>query len=206
MGADQPGEDIGEIEFRLGLPEQLRPAAARLYWLAFGGKLSGLMGPRARALRYLETAMRGDHVISAVSPDGQRLYGVAGFKTPQGSFAGGTLADMQAAYGVPGAAWRSWLMSRLSRDVDNERFLIDGICVAPDLRGRGIGTALIEALCQEGYRRGYGAIRLEVIDTNWRARQLYARCGFSVLKEEEIGLLRLVFGFRAATTMVRPLV
>lgn len=199
------GRDDPRVELRLGLPEALRPEAARLYWLAFGGKLGGLLGPEARALRYLEFTLRADHAICAVSPDETRLYGVAGFKTPDGSFAGGTLADMQGAYGVMGAAWRSWTLSRLSREVDNLRFLVDGICVAPEARSQGIGTALIEALCQEGHRRGYGEIRLEVVDTNWRARALYERRGFSVLKTEGIGLLRLVFGFAAATTMVRPL-
>lgn len=198
------GPPISEIRLQHGLPEPLRPAAARLYWMAFGGKLMGIMGPEARALRYLESTLRPDHAIIALDGEG-RLLGIAGYKTPAGSFAGGTLADMQGAYGVWGAAWRSWLLSRLSREVDNHRFLVDGICVAPQVRGLGIGAALIESLCDEGHRRGYAEIRLEVIDSNWRARALYERCGFAVLKTEGIGLLRLVFGFAAATTMVRPL-
>jgi ribosomal protein S18 acetylase RimI-like enzyme len=193
------------VELRLDLPEHLRPAAARLYWLAFGGKLSWLLGPEARALRYLEITLRADHSIAAVSPDASRLYGIAGFKSPSGSFAGGTLTDMQGAYGVIGAAWRSWILSRLSREIDNERFLIDGISVSPEIRSRGVGQALIEALCDEGRRRGYGEIRLEVIDTNWRARKLYLRCGFVDLKTEPIGFLQHIFGFAAATTMVRRL-
>ena len=199
-----PAETSSEIVVQRGLPGALRPQAARLYWLAFGGKLGLVMGPESRALRYLEATLRADHAFVALQ--GDRLVGIAGFKTPSGSFAGGTLAEMRAAYGVIGAAWRSWLLSRLSQEVDNRRFLIDGICVAPDQRGRGIGSLLIEALCDEGLRRGYEEIRLEVIDTNWRARSLYARRGFAVVKSEPIGLLRWIFGFAAATTMVRRLV
>jgi ribosomal protein S18 acetylase RimI-like enzyme len=198
--------DIAGFDITLahGLPETLRPAAARLYWLAFGGKLHGVLGPQARALRYLEATLRADHAIVAMGADGA-LLGIAGFKSPGGSFAGGTLTDMQGAYGVIGAALRSWLLARLARDVDNDRFLIDGICVAPDARSQGIGSLLIEALCQEGQRRGYREIRLEVIDSNWRAQGLYARLGFVVLKTDRIGLLRHIFGFSAATTMVRSL-
>ena len=78
----------------------------------------------------------------------------------------------------------------LQSEVDNARFLIDGICVASNARGRGIGTALIAALCDEGRARGYTAIRLDVIDSNLRAKALYQRLGFEVLHSETIGPLR----------------
>jgi ribosomal protein S18 acetylase RimI-like enzyme len=42
-----------------------------------------------------------------------------------------------------------------------------------------------------------------VVDTNWRAKALYARLGFKIEKTASIGPLRHVFGFAAATTMVR---
>ena len=54
-------------------------------------------------------------------------------------------------------------------------------------------------------RRGYGWVRLDVIDSNWRARALYERQGFLATRTESLGLLRLLFGFSASTTMVRPL-
>ena len=96
-----------EFELRFGLPDDLRGDAARLYWLAFGKKLGRILGPDARALQYLEITMRGDHAVVALDRRDQ-LLGIAGFKSPAGSFAGGTLRDMQGAYGVFGAAWRSW--------------------------------------------------------------------------------------------------
>jgi hypothetical protein len=44
-----------------------------------------------------------------------------------------------------------------------------------------------------------------VVDTNARARALYERRGFVVDRTEPIGPLRLIFGFRAAHSMVRPI-
>lgn len=192
------------IALRLGLPEHHRDAAARIYWDAFGGKLGRVMGPRLRALTYLRRVMRADHVI--IAEDTGRLVGLAGFKTPRGSFADGGWADLCAVYGRWGAVWRLALLAALTREVDNGRFLVDGICVARDHRGQGIGEALVEALCTEATRRGYAAIRLEVIDTNVRARTLYERLGFRVVKRDELGLLRHAFGFSSAATMVRDLV
>lgn len=188
----------------LGLPADQRAAAARLYWQAFGGKLGRVMGPEALALAFLTRVIREDHVIAALDDD--RLLGLIGFKTPGGAFAGGGMADLRAVYGVAGSLWRGALLRMLSREVDGERFLVDGICVAAEARGLGIGSALIEAICVEARSRGYAEVRLDVIDTNHRARALYERQGFVATRTTGLGLLRHVFGFAAATTMVRPIV
>ncbi len=185
-----------------GLPPHLKPAAARLYWEAFGGKLGRVLGPTDRAMRFLDRIIRCDHAIVAVQ-DG-RLVGLVGFKTPGAAFADGGFGDLWAIYG-PGALWRAAALRLLSREVDNERFLLDGLCVAAGARGTGVGTALLEALGAEGRRRGYRALRLDVVDTNPRARALYERLGFRAIRTTATGPLRLLFGFRAATTMVREL-
>lgn len=187
-----------------GLPEGLRDQAAALYWDVFGGKLGRVMGPRPKALRFLNRSIRADHAIVALSQRGD-LLGLVGFKSPKGAFAGGDWADLRAVYGWFGAAWRACLLALLSRDVENERFLLDGICVVPQARGQGVGTLLLGALCEEARSRHYGAVRLDVIDTNTRARALYERLGFVAAKTDHLGLLRHVFGFDAATAMVKTL-
>ncbi|MDQ2066307.1 GNAT family N-acetyltransferase [Xinfangfangia sp. CPCC 101601] len=192
------------IQITKGFPEDQRATVAALYWEAFGGKLGKVFGPDARALRYITQIMRPDHCCVAIDPSG-RVLGVAGFKTPEGGFVNGTSAQMQAVYGWFGARWRGFALWLLAHEVDNENFLIDGIAVTRAARGQGIGTALLEALCQEGQARGYASIRLEVIDSNWRAKALYERQGFVVGRTDRLGLLGLVFGFKAATTMLRPL-
>jgi ribosomal protein S18 acetylase RimI-like enzyme len=187
-----------------GLPPNLRHEAAALYWQAFGGKLGMVMGPDKRAIAFLLRAILLDHVIAAIDEEGQ-LLGLAGFKTPFGSFAGGQVGDLRKTYGWVGAAWRGWVLQILSSEVDNDRFLIDGICVQSDKRGKGLGRRLLAALCDEAAAQSYDYIRLDVINTNWRARALYEREGFVAVKSDEIGWLRYVFGFTSTTTMVKPL-
>lgn len=191
------------VRLHLGLAPHHRSRAAQLYWQAFGGKLARVLGPEARALAYLDRVIRPDHAISAV--ENGELLGLAGFRSPEGGFAEGNLADLRAVYGRFGAAWRMAMLGALAREIDNGRFLVDGICVAAAHRNRGIGAALIDALCHEAARRGYGAIRLEVVDTNLRARALYERKGFRALRRDDLGLLQLAFRFASATIMVRPL-
>lgn len=192
------------LQLFTGLPEHYRDQAARLYWQAFGQKLGRVMGPEAQALRFLHGVIRTDHAIAALDEDGT-LLGFAGFKTYSGAFAGGDYNDLRRVYGFWGAAWRGTLLSLLERDLENDRFLLDGICVSDLAQGRGVGTALVGAICAEAQARGYSAVRLDVIDTNTRARALYERLGFVATKQDKIGLLRHVFGFTSSTTMVRLL-
>lgn len=187
-----------------GLHEHLRPRAARLYWEAFGGKLGRVLGPDDRAITFFERVIRTDHCLVALDDQGG-LIGLAGFKTPSGAFAGGGWGDLIAVYGAFGGRWRGCVLRCLSREVDNDRFLVDGICVARGHRGQGIGSLLLAALYDEAAQRGYRSIRLDVIDANWRARALYERHGFLATRTESLGFLKHVFGFAAATTMVRPL-
>lgn len=192
------------IRIEHGLPEHLRAEAATLYWQAFGGKLGRVLGPEPKALEFLRRVMRADHCLTAFDRTG-RLVGLAGFKTPAGSFAGGTDVDLRAVYGPVGGRWRAQVLRLLGNDVDNSRFLLDGLCVSNAARGQGVGTLLLEEIVSEGRARGYNAVRLDVVDTNARAKALYERRGFVLDRTEQIGPLRLIFGFSAAHTMVRPI-
>ncbi|WP_210530060.1 GNAT family N-acetyltransferase [Rubellimicrobium arenae] len=181
-----------------------RPAIAALYWEAFGQKLGRALGPRDRALRFIETVLSPDHAFCAFDEDG-RLLGVAGFKTLEGALVGGDFADMARVYGRIGAMWRLAVLALLSRETENVRFLMDGIFVAPEARGQGVGTRLLDAIAAEARARGYHEVRLDVVEDNTRARALYERVGYRAVARHSTGLLRYVFRFRAATTMVLDL-
>jgi GNAT superfamily N-acetyltransferase len=58
---------------------------------------------------------------------------------------------------------------------------LDGLFVEPDLWGRGIGRALIEAATHEARRKG---LTLRVIASP-SARRFYESCGFTVEGEEQ---------------------
>ncbi len=187
-----------------GFSEAERRDVAAIYWAAFEGKLGRVLGPRRKAMDFIARVADPAHALTFRDPAGAVL-GVAGFKTAQGAFVGGTLGDLAACYGWAGGTFRGLVLGLLERDTDERRFLTDGICVTEGARGRGVGTALLEGLAREAAARGYGEIRLDVIDRNPRARALYERRGFVAVAQQGTGLLGPVFGFRSATTMVRRL-
>ncbi|WP_405013679.1 GNAT family N-acetyltransferase [Kitasatospora sp. NBC_01539] len=57
---------------------------------------------------------------------------------------------------------------------------IQGLAVAREARGRGVGRALVEAVCEAVRAAGARRITLRVLGHNTPARRLYEACGFRV--------------------------
>lgn len=190
------------MKVSLGFEDRERDQVAGMYWQAFGSKLCRVMGPDKRAIGFIRDVLDPTHALCARDGRGV-LLGVAGFKTINGALVGGDWSDIRRHYGFAGGLWRTLVLSLLERDTENQRFLMDGIFVSDGARGQGVGTRLLDAICDEAERRGYTEVRLDVIDTNPRARALYDREGFVAGGEHRLGPLRHVFGFESATTMIR---
>ena len=204
MQAGDRTRRTGDIVISPGFSEAERETVARLFWEAFSGKLGRLMRPEPKALAFLCRALRSD--FARVARDGEgRLLGVAGIKTPRGGLVAGGLRELAAAYGWPGALWRGPLLELTERPLAPNQMLLDGLFVAPAARGRGVGTALVGAVIAEAEGLGLREVRLDVVDSNPRARALYARLGFVPAGEDRLGPLGLVFGFRRSTRMIRRL-
>lgn len=184
-----------------GFTEDERPIVAALYWEAFAAKLHCVLGPRPKALAFITPRLNPDFALVARDAGGQ-ILGVAGFKTSQGALIGGEMRDLAAVYGWLSSLWRGPLLALVERDLADHVLLMDGICVSKDARGLGLGTALLHAIKEEAHKRGLSAIRLDVIDSNPRARALYTRLGFRAVGTETLGPLRWVFGFESSTRML----
>jgi [ribosomal protein S18]-alanine N-acetyltransferase len=55
---------------------------------------------------------------------------------------------------------------------------INNLAVRPELRGRGLGILMLEAIIAEAERLGAGSLALEVRRSNIAAQRLYKRAGF----------------------------
>jgi len=82
---------------------------------------------------------------------------------------------------------------------------MDGVCVSASARGKGVGSALFDALFDYAHEHDYRYITLDVIDTNPRAKALYERLGFEPTKTESTSFLKPLLGFSYATKMRRSL-
>lgn len=198
----ETGASARAFTIEAGLRPAHRRIAAAGYWEAFSRKLRYPLEPEAKAVGLLERVLRPEQAVSALAPDG-RFLGVAGFKTPEGAFLEGGLREMAETYGWFRGLVRGLLLQVLDRPCDASTLLMDGIFVRPEARSLGVGSALLDAVEAVAVTRGLQRIRLDVIDENPRARALYARRGFEAMATVSSGLLKPVFGFRSATTMIK---
>lgn len=182
-----------------GFAEHERHEVASLYWHAFSGKLGRVLGPADRALAFVSASLDPSFALVA-RDDAGMLLGVAGFKTADGALMDGDVRGMLRVYGI-GALWRTALLALVLRPVEPRCLLMDGIFVADKARGRGVGTALLDAIKAHAVALDKREVRLDVIDINPRARALYEREGFVAQRTESLGPLRAVFGFASATEM-----
>ncbi|MCG8462417.1 MAG: GNAT family N-acetyltransferase [Holophagales bacterium] len=190
-----------EIEIRVGIPEALRQEAAELYDEAFGAKFSVAVPDREKRLRLLADSLSLSFSVAALARG--RLVGLAGFQTPQGSLTRGmTAGKLFRHLGIFGGSRAALVFSLYERKPQESVLLMDGIAVSKEMRGKGIGTGLLEELKRYAREQGFARIRLDVIDTNEAARRLYERRGFVPTHTEEFGYLRGFLGFGASTTLM----
>ena len=190
-----------ELVVARSLPDRFRTDAAHPDFAAFWPKLRNVLG-HDRFAAVADLAAQGLRVDRAIAAhDGARLLGVTGFKRGGAGLVDLTPCDLRRLFGWWGGSWRGVALGLLDRHERPGELLMDGICVAEFARGRGIGTRLLAAVEAEARREGASRLRLDVIDTNPRARALYERQGFRAARTRRMGPLGALFGFSAATEM-----
>ena len=190
-----------EVKITVGLPDKFRAEAAHLYFDSFWPKLSKVLGQdQKHQIAALATPkLRADRAI--IAQGASELLGIAGFKRDGIGLVDLKLADLQKHFSWWGGLWRGAALTLLDREDQADTLLMDGICVSNAARGQGIGTLLLNAIEDEARRLGLARVRLDVIDSNPRARALYERQGFQAVRTSNLGPLAYVFGFSAATEM-----
>jgi ribosomal protein S18 acetylase RimI-like enzyme len=184
------------------LPEHARQAAAELYWDAFGRLLRPALGTSSRAVDVLADGI--DPRRGIVAMDGDELVGVIGLH-----YSGHASTHLKARSllrhlglgGVP----RLVPLVLFNGRPDADEMRLDGLAVRADRRGQGIGSRLLREAAHRTGLLGIEVIRLEVVDTNPRARSLYEREGYVAVRTESTPYLRRMMGFSAVTTMERRL-
>ena len=193
-----------EITTSLGIPEEQRARTVKLYDIAFGEKLALAVSNEDDRAQLLSTAMQLEYSIGAF--DGEKLIGIAGFSTIQGSLTGGiNYRGLLTELGWMKGNRAAVVFSLYERKAVDGELLMDGIVVDPEYRGKGVGTLLFSRLVAFANSEEYSTIRLDVIDTNPNARRLYERLGFQAESTENFEFLRCFLGFGASTKMTLKL-
>ncbi|MEK8128400.1 GNAT family N-acetyltransferase [Paenibacillus filicis] len=69
------------------------------------------------------------------------------------------------------------------KEAEEDELYLDALCVFPEYRGQGVGTALLEATMSRSAEPGWSKLSLNVELFNQQARKLYERMGFVAEKD-----------------------
>lgn len=184
-----------------GFADHERTRVGALYWEAFGRKLRPAFGDDPTGLALVQETLSPDRVL--VARLGDVIAGVCGFYEGDRSAVDVTWAALRRRLSTGASIRAGLLLAVLARRERHDALVLDGICVDGDLRGQGIGSALLAAANEHARLRGARAVRLSVVDTNPRARALYHRLGFRPVDTGSLGPLSAVYGFDRYTVMER---
>ncbi|EON74107.1 GNAT family N-acetyltransferase [Lysinibacillus sphaericus] len=68
----------------------------------------------------------------------------------------------------------------IDKEAHEDEYYIDTICVAPEARGKGIGTLLLQFAIEQTEKLGFTKLSLNVETQKEDARRLYERTGFVI--------------------------
>jgi ribosomal protein S18 acetylase RimI-like enzyme len=197
------GEPI--VDIARGLPDELRGQAAALFEEAFGDKMRLAIRDRRRRMAFMERAMHAGHLV--VASHEHQLLGMAGLSSKGPPYEGGLIGNSwdprpyRDLLGWFGAAWAMWGLRLAEHTPRDDEIYVDGIAVAPAWRSRGIGRRLLAEIGVIARAQGKDYVRLDVVDTNPRARALYERVGYKVTREESYRLMRRWTGYGSIISM-----
>lgn len=192
------------IHIKQGWDLQNSMAVAELYEEAFGSKFSRAIPNKTRRIITLSKSFDPEYSFAAYRDD--NIVGLCGFNISSGSLTGGISAKgLMNQLGVLPRLWACAVFSLFERQPENGELVMDGIAVESDSRGKGVGSLLLEHIISYALNNGYSSVRLDVIDSNPRAKKLYESKGFVAVKSDSFPYLKWLIGFSGSTTMTLDL-
>ncbi|MCG7561701.1 GNAT family N-acetyltransferase [Pseudoalteromonas sp. McH1-42] len=173
---------------------------AQIYDDAFGAKFARAIPDKAKRLAVLADCFMPEY--SFIAFDNDQPVGVAGFSDQNGALTSGIdFIGLFKHLGILGGIRACVIFSLYERQPKLRELVMDGIAITESHRGRGIGTQLLDSIISYAQSHHYSSIRLDVINSNPRAKKLYEAKGFVVVETDYFPYLNWLLGFSGSTTM-----
>ncbi len=188
-----------------GFGDDQRPRLAALLWEGFSAKFERLLRDRDSAVEVLAPGLNPAGVVTAV--DGDEIVGVMLLKHrdwPEPM--DGRFRDWMRTFGVVSGAARLVAFGAMEERAAQGVLVVDGIAVAPEARGLGIGSRLMAEAETIAGELELAELKLEVVVENRAALRLYERLGYRVTTTTKAGpVLRRLVGLTAYHEMRKAL-
>lgn len=182
------------------------PVVARLFLSSFSGKLAAMLRghPAVAAEVLAAAALRSGDAWVAETDEVVGLVTFQDHKRPWYAHGEWRLARRRLPW------WRALRVTLFTVvfhavDFPPSELYLETMAVSPAVRGKGHGGRLLEFADGEARRRGRRSVSLYCIRDNLRARALYERHGYGVVRSEDLWWCSFLLGFRVTDMMRRAL-
>jgi len=171
-----------ELEIAFGVPKNQRVRVAEIIYEAFENKFKNIFGSQ-KSIPLISKYLRNDRMVVAVNEG--VIVGIGGLKFEEKEFIdiGFWQLLQELKLGIFRVVFLGWIFYK---KVEERELLVDALVVAKNMRGKRIGTRLINFVIDFARSRGYEQIKLFVVDTNQKAKGFYKRIGFKEAKIQKI--------------------
>ncbi len=176
-----------QITLRMSAPDALRPQMVALYYQTFQQKLDVVFDSWECAMDLLEQALKPD--LAIVAQYQHQVMGFAGLAYGDRRFVDLKPTPLVREFGLVRGLKKFARLAALDSAPRRDEVLVESLAVRPEMRGQGIGSRLLDAVCAFARKNGFASVGLEVVDTNPSARRLYERVGFVPVKTRTCSLL-----------------
>ncbi|MBE0511948.1 GNAT family N-acetyltransferase [Candidatus Bathyarchaeota archaeon] len=188
-----------DLEITFGVPKNQKVRVAKIIYEAFENKFENIFGPKKQSIPLISKHLRNNRIVVAIREG--VVVGVGGLE-----FKGKRFFDVsfwqllrELKFGIFRVMFLGWIFCN---KVEEKELLVDALAVARNIRGKGIGSNLINFIIDFARSRGYEQVKLFVIDANEKAKKLYERIGFKKVKAHRIPFpWNRIFGFNRTSEM-----
>lgn len=186
------------------LPKTLRIQVAKLLYEAFYKKMRVLIKEREKALRIIQAATNYETGFYAIYEN--RIVGIAGIQSKGNKYFNVKFSDLLEEFSFVNAFFKliRFRLESLSFIKESELEIV-ALSVRKEMRGKKIGTTIINEIIKYAREYEFTGLMLTVVDTNQEAKQLYERIGFNITKIKKYGFITRSAGFEAVIHMYKKL-
>ena len=185
------------IEIKLGIPEELLHQAAIICYEGFRSRIEFLIGSQQKGVALLKPSLNAELVLTA-QMQGQ-LVGFVGLQYKNRPFFQFELSHCIRELGLLRGLLAFPVFNISSVKPLSDEVYIAVLVVDASIRGKGIGSLLMQAAFEIAQQNQCTAVVLDVSNTNPDARRLYERLGFKLVRTIEFKYLPKWIG----TTIMR---
>jgi ribosomal protein S18 acetylase RimI-like enzyme len=188
------------VKLQLGVPKNQRIRVAKIYCENFQDKIKLIFGNNEKAKTLIASSIQDDRILVALIDD--VVVGFAGLQYTKKSYLELKMNQIVRIYGLATLLVFLFIIIDFFNKPKSHQLHLDTLAITSEEQSKGIGTKLLKSTINNAKIKKFSQIKLEVIQTNSKAKKLYKRIGFKTAKVTKIPCpFNYLIGFRSFEEM-----